>query len=148
MILAPLLQAYFFGDKKPGILRQIMGETVSAQIVTFPVLVLAFGTFSNVAVVANLLVLPFVPLAMLIVFLCGLFAIAFPFAAVLVALPAQWLLGYMVGAADFLAKLPWAQSTLTVNGWIVAGIYVLLATAMVYMWRKTKYNFRSSSIVE
>ena len=148
MILAPLLQAYFFGDKKPGTLRQIMGETVSAQIVTFPVLVLAFGTFSNVAVVANLLVLPFVPLAMLLVFLCGLFAIALPFAAVLVALPAQWLLGYMVGVADFLAKLPWAQSALGVNGWIVAGAYVLLATAAVYMWQKTKYNFRSSSIVE
>lgn len=43
MILAPLLQAYFFGDKKPGTVRQIMGETVSATILTLPILIYAFG---------------------------------------------------------------------------------------------------------
>ncbi len=148
MILAPLLQAYFFGDKKPGTLRQIMGETVSAQIVTFPVLLLAFGTFSNVAVVANLLVLPLVPLAMLLVFICGVLAMLFPPIAFLGAVPTQWLLGYMVKVAEFFASLPFAQSTFVINAWVVAGMYVILFAIMIFLWRKTKYNFRSSSIVE
>lgn len=148
MILAPLLQAYFFGDKKPGAVRQILGETISAQIATFPVLVLAFGTFSNVAIVANLLVLPFVPLAMLLVFLCGIFAIFFPLFAMQLAYPAQWLLGYMISAAQYLSELSWAQTTLVINGWAVAGMYMLLVVMCFYLWHKTKYNFRTTSIVE
>ena len=54
MILAPLLQAYFFGDKKPGTVRQILGETFSAQLVTAPLLIMTFGQISVVG-------LPFVP---------------------------------------------------------------------------------------
>ena len=148
MILAPLLQAYFFGNKKPGTIRQILGETISAQIATFPVLVLAFGTFSNVAIVANLLVLPFVPLAMLLVFLCGIFAIIFPMFAILLAYPTQWLLGYMISIANYLSELPWVQTALAVNGWVVAAMYLLLLSACFYLWRETKYDFRKTSIVE
>lgn len=148
MILAPLLQAYFFGDKKPGAIRQILGETISAQIATFPILVLAFGTFSNVAIVANLLVLPFVPLAMLLVFLCGIFAILSPWLAGLIAYPTQWLLGYMTSAAQYLSELSWAQTSLTINGWVVAAMYGMLVAVCFYLWRKTKYNFRQTSIVE
>ena len=148
MILAPLLQSYFFGDKKPGAIRQILGETISAQIATFPVLVLAFGTFSNVAIVANLLVLPFVPLAMLLVFLCGIFAIIFPLLAGLLVYPAQWLLGYMISVAQYLSGLSWAQTTLAINGWAVAALYGVFVAVCFYLWRKTKYSFRTTSIVE
>lgn len=148
MILAPLLQAYFFGSKKPSTLRQIMGETVAAQIATFPILLLAFGTFSNVAVVANLLVLPLVPLAMLLVFASGVLAVIFPAIAFLIATPAQWLLGYMVAVAEFFAGLSWAQSSLAINGWAAVGMYTILVILAFYLWRKTKYNFRQTSIVE
>ena len=47
IILAPLLQRYFFGTKPPGVIRQIIGETVSAQIMTLPLLVASFGVISN-----------------------------------------------------------------------------------------------------
>lgn len=148
MILAPLLQAYFFSSKKPGTIRQILGETISAQIATFPVLVAAFGVFSNVAVVANLLVLPLVPLAMLLTFLCGVVAVIFPAAAFLIALPTQWLLGYMIAVANYLASLPWAQTALVLQGWVVAISYVLLVGICVYLWRKTGYNLRNNNIIE
>ena len=32
MLLAPLLQSYYFGDKKPGTVRQILGETIAATL--------------------------------------------------------------------------------------------------------------------
>jgi competence protein ComEC len=146
MILAPLLQAYFFGDKEPGAIRQILGETISAQIATFPILVASFGVFSNVAIVANLLVLPLVPLAMLLVFLCGIFAIIVPLAAIILAHPTQWLLGYMISVAKQLAELPWAQTALVMNGWAVAGVYIVLALTCFYLWRKTGYNLRSNIV--
>lgn len=148
MILAPLLQRYFFGDKKPGNVRQILGETICAQIVTLPILILAFGQFSNVAVVANLLVLPLVPLAMLLTFIAGLAGLTMPAAASVIGLPASWLLDYMIKVAEYVSHLPWAQTQLTINGWVVAVSYLAMTIGCIYLWRKTKFNLRDSNLVE
>ncbi|HET8884216.1 MAG TPA: ComEC/Rec2 family competence protein [Candidatus Saccharimonadales bacterium] len=148
MIVAPLAQRYFFGDKKPGTVRQILGETISAQIATLPILVLAFGQFSNVAIVANLLVLPLVPLAMLLTFVAGIGTIITASAATLIGLPASWLLQYMTTIAQYLAGLSWAQTDLIINGTIVAVYYLALVAVCVYMRQKTSFNLRDSNLVE
>ena len=148
MILAPLLQAYFFGDKKPGTIRQILGETVSASIVTLPILVYAFGQFSNVAIPANLLVLPLVPLAMLLTFAAGIGVLIVPPLAAVIGLPAQWLLTYMTATAQYLAGLPWAQTVIEIPVWAVWAAYGGIVALCLYLWRATKYDLRDSNIVE
>lgn len=148
MILAPLLQAYFYGSKKPGNIRQILGETISAQIVTLPILVLAFGQFSNVAVIANILVLPLVPLAMLLTFIAGIGAVLFPALAWVWGQPAEWLLNYMVYVAQYVAALPWAQTEIEVTAWHVAFAYAVIVGVTIYLWRATKYNLRDASIID
>jgi len=148
MLVAPLGQAYFFGSKKPGTVRQILGETISAQLATLPILVVAFGQFSNVALISNLLILPLVPLAMLLTFIAGIGALIFPAAASLVGAPASLLLHYMTSVAQYVAGLPWAQSSFAATGWMAAVYYVVLIVACLYVWRKTKFNLRSSNIVE
>ena len=149
MIVAPLTQRYFFGDKKPGTIRQIAGETIAAQIVTLPVIVVAFGQFSNVAVIANLLILPLVPLAMLLTFVAGVSAWFLPVViAESIALPATLLLRYMIEVANYFASLPWAQTTIQVNGWIAVGYCMILIALCGYMARKTGYNLRDSNLVE
>ena len=148
MILAPLLQAYFYGDKKPGLIRQIAGETISASIVTLPVLMAAFGQISNVAIVANLAVLPLVPLAMLLTFIAGIGSMLLPSFAQLIGLPAELLLSYMVTVIYYFANLPWAQADVEVSAWIAWLLYVIIAGACIYLWRATKYNLRNSNLVE
>jgi competence protein ComEC len=148
MILAPLAQRYLFGDATIGLIRQIFGETICAQIATLPILVLAFGQFSNVAVIANILILPLVPLAMLLTFITGIGAMILPSAAALIGLPVTWLLQYMTGVAIYFAQLPWAQSTLNIGSSAVTGYYLVLFAICLYVWRKTKYNLRESNIVE
>ena len=148
MIFAPLLQSYFFGDKEPGIVRQILGETISASIVTWPILVVAFGQFSNVAIIANLLILPFVPLAMLLTFIGGIGALIFPSIATVVGFPATALLHYMVNVAEYVAKLPWAMTEIELPPYIAYGLYIILITACIYMWHKTRLKLQDSSIVE
>lgn len=148
MIVAPLAQAYFFGTKKPSTIRQILGETISAQIVTLPILILAFGQFSNVAIIANLLVLPLVPLAMLLTFIAGIGALVAPSIATLIGLPAQYLLLYMTSITEYLAGLPWAQTELEITGWMVTFAYVAIVAACIYAWRVTRYSLRDSNIVE
>lgn len=148
MILAPLLQRFFFGTEKPGFIRQILGETIAAVIVTAPILISAFGQFSNVAVVANLLVLPLVPLAMLLTFIAGVGGLVIPALASIIGMPATWLLGYMTNVAHYFAGLPWAVSTLELSSIGVGLSYGILLCVCVCLWRVTKYDMRDSNIVE
>ena len=146
MIVAPLLQAFFFGDKEPGTVRQIMGETISAQLATLPIIIMTFGQISNVALIANLLVLPLVPLAMLLTFATGIGTIV-PVVGIALALPTTWLLGYMTSVATYLANLPWAMSDIPIGAWALL-LYVLLIGACVYMQRATKTSLRDHNIVD
>jgi competence protein ComEC len=148
MIIAPLAQRYLFGDKKPGVLRQILGETVAAQIATLPILVLAFGQFSNVAIIANVLVLPLVPLAMLLTFLAGIGGLIVPSIATLMGLPVSLLLQYMTSITSYLAALPWAQSDFIIGSFAVIVYYVVLIIGCGYVARKIKFRLRDSNIVE
>jgi len=148
MIVGPLFQRYFFGDKKPGTIRQILGETVAAHIVTIPIILLAFGMLSNIAIPANLLVVPLVPLAMLLTFIAGIAGLVVPAIASWVGLPATWLLEYMITTTQYLANLPWAQTKLVAPWWISPAYYVVLAGICVYVWRVTKFSLRTASIVE
>lgn len=148
MILAPLLQAFYFGQKKPGTLRQILGETIAATLCTLPILLYTFGYISNIAIVANLLILPLVPLAMLLVFVAGIGAFLFAGIATAFGFPAYLLLTYMTQTVDFFATLPWAVSELTVELWHVALMYIALITFAGYMWWKTRLNLRDTNLVE
>ena len=148
MFLAPLLQAYFYGEQKPGIVRQVLGETFSAQLVTLPIVLLAFGVISNVALLANVLVLPFVPLAMLLTFAAGVAGFLIPALAGFVALPAYWLLSYMTWAIELLAGLPWASAELQIDLPLMIAMYGALCLLIVYLKRRTKFSFRRVNIVE
>lgn len=148
MILAPLLQSYYFGPKKPGIVRQVFGETLAATLATLPILLYTFGYISNVALPANLLILPLVPLAMLLTFIAGVGALLLPNLATLFGVPAQLLLDYMVQVAEYFAHLPWAKTELTIQPWSVALIYAGLIVFMIYMWHKTRLNLRDQNLIE
>jgi competence protein ComEC len=147
IILAPLLQRYFFGDKEPGTIRQVVGETFSAQIFTLPLLVMAFGVVSNVALLANVLILPLVPLAMLLVFLAGIFATV-PLLGALIAAPTTWLLSYMVWVAEWLAGQSWAQMEVSITWWMVVLAYIVLSLAVWWMVHATGYRLRESNVVQ
>ncbi len=148
MILAPLLQAFYFGDKKPSLVRQILGETIAATLMAAPILISTFGYISNVAIIANLLILPLVPLAMLLTFIAGVGTLIFAAGAAVFGFPAYLLLMYMVQTTEFFAGLSWAKTELTVGPWQVGGLYALLIGFMVYMWWRTKFNLRDANLVE
>jgi competence protein ComEC len=72
MIISPLLNNYFFGPEKPKFFRQIIFETVSALIMTIPIVLLIFQQYSTYALLANILVVPLIPVVMLLVFIAGI----------------------------------------------------------------------------
>lgn len=148
MVLAPLAQRYFYGEAKPGWVRQILGETISAQIMAAPLLLYSFAQISNVAVIANLLVLPLVPLAMLLTFLSGLTGYVSPFLVQYIGLPAQWLLDYMVGVAMYTASLSWAQTEFEMPFWGLVVSYLVIVAGIIWMRHSTGYKLRNSNIIE
>ncbi len=148
MILAPLASRYLFGDKKPGTIGQILIETVAAQIVTAPILIAGFSQLSNVALISNLLVLPLVPIAMLLTFIAGVGSLVAAPLAVVIGMPAQWLLTYMVKVTEYLAGLPWVTTNLQLQWWGVALCYIAISGICFYMWHVTKFNLREVNLVE
>ena len=148
MILAPLVKAYFFGEDAERPLLRIGIETLSATTATLPILLLAFGQYSLVSIVANMAILPLVPVAMLGTFVAGLSGIAVPAAAQIIGMPAEILLGYMVFTAQFLGGMPWAIQEFTISPSVLIAAYSSMIIACMYIQRVTHYDFRSSSIVE
>ncbi|MCL1929805.1 ComEC/Rec2 family competence protein [Candidatus Saccharibacteria bacterium] len=148
IIVSPLLQNYFWGDKKPSWFRQIFIDTMCASLITMPVIAFFIGNFAPFGLLANLLVLPIVPFTMLLTFLASIFAIILPFAAVVLALPAGWLLSYIIKVAETVASFPGALNQVEFPAWALGASYALSVLVVLYMWRKTKFNFRNDYLVK
>lgn len=148
MLLAPLIQRRIFYDKKPGFVTQVLLETVSAQIATLPFIVWLFGDIAMLSLVANLLVTPLVPLAMLLTAIAGAAGLVVPLFAPYIALPAAWLLTYITDITSLLARVPHATMSFTIGLPVMLAAYAALVLAGIVLWRKTKYDYLSSSIIE
>lgn len=147
MVLGPLLNAYFFGEGKAGLVRGLIVETLAATITTLPILIFAFGQFSNVILFASLLVLPLIPLAMLFTFIAGIGAVIVPPLAGIFGLPATIVLWYSIHVAKFFAGLDWATSYVSIGPLAVVGAYVAIVLLCTYLWRATKTRIDTSSLL-
>lgn len=85
--------------------RDLLAATLAAQIAVLPLLLYQTGLFSLVSLPANLLVLPFVPLAMLLSALAGVIGMALPGIAPIIGLPAHLVLSLIVSVAEFSSDL-------------------------------------------
>ena len=92
--------------------RANLAATLSAQIMTLPIILFGFGRFSLIAVLANVLILPVIPSTMLFGFLAGLMGfISLKMAAIFV-LPTWVLLSYQIWVVKILSLLPFASISL------------------------------------
>jgi competence protein ComEC len=113
---------------KSRFLWEIASSTIAAQIAVLPLLLYQNGLFSLVALPANLLVLPSLPLAMLASFAAMLAGALAPVAAPVVGLPAYALLSYIIGAVELASDLPLAAFTVPAFPFaLVVLAYALLA---------------------
>lgn len=108
VLIYPIFDRYFVSKFKAFGLTEIILLTFSAQFFVLPIILYNFHIFSNVSLLANLLILPIIPLTMLFVFLtmvCGFF---FWPLATLFGWLAYFLLFYEVTVVKFLAKFGWS----------------------------------------
>lgn len=147
ILLGPMLQKYFW-DTPSGTLRQIFVDTLSVQIVTFPLLAFAFQQYSIYGLPANLLVLPLMPLTMLLSVIAGIGGMFLPLSiAHIIGYPAQILLAYTYKITTWLAGSPGADYSANFSLPLMVASYSLIALVIYWLWRKTKYNFREENIL-
>ncbi len=84
MIIHPIVLEFFYGRRKhgekqkswkkraPRKVTEILFASVSAMIMCAPILVYRFGTISLASIIANILILPTIPVAMGLTFISGL----------------------------------------------------------------------------
>ena len=100
MILGPRLTRFFYGEKKPGFIAETIITTVSATLMTLPIILYYYGMVSLISVVANLLILPTLSYAMGLVFLTGVVA-GIPGVRTFVSFLATKLLDFHIMVVEF-----------------------------------------------
>jgi len=126
ILLSPRILPFLMWIKSP-LVRDTLSTTIAAQLCVLPLLLYATGNLSFVAVPANLLVLPVIPLTMLFSFVAGVMGMVAPLAAPVVGLPAYALLSYMIEVARRAGEFSLSATTLDAFPfWIVLVLYAML----------------------
>jgi len=109
LYLSPYIERFIKWLPEKFKIREYGKITISAQIAVTPLLLYTMGTFSIVAIPANLMILGFVPATMLFGFLTGATSIVHPW----IAAPFSWityvLSSYSIYVAEFFARLPFSS---------------------------------------
>ena len=139
LVLAPLVTRRLLGGKEPPVLTGIFIESACASLVVTPYILFVFGQASLVGLPANLLVIPFVPLAMVLSVAAGTGGMLAPALAGWIAWPAKWLMTYMLDAANLLSRIP--RSFVEHVGFSAASMavsYAALGFVCLTLWSKTR----------
>lgn len=137
--IAPWFEQYTQWMPETLGLREALSATLGATVATLPISIFWFGRVSLIGPIANLLVVPLVPLSMLL----GFLALIVPFAGTLLAFLTWLVLTWMIVAAQFFGALPFA--TLHGEGLmifsVVSGIVLLYFLARRYLHSIIKKHY-------
>lgn len=149
LIVAPLISKLILGSsRQPNSIVQVVIETLAAQIMTLPVILLVFGQLPNLAIIANALVAPVIPLSMATTTVAGLIGMLLPDWSLVGAALMHFSVGYVLVVVDWLSQIPGAQSLIRLPSvWLLA-IYGAVALTSGLVWRLTRHDFLESSVVD
>ena len=134
IVIAPAIAVLLKNSEKKAFIKGLIIESICAQIMTLPLLMFVFGGFSAVSLIANLLVVPFVPLAMLFCVIAAGVGLMSGLIHVL-AIPARWLLTYQLNVASILSRLSGAFVDINATKITMVIMYgvVLIFTSVLYL---------------
>ncbi|MBI2589067.1 ComEC/Rec2 family competence protein [Candidatus Saccharibacteria bacterium] len=139
LIIAPVVAGRLF-SRPPKFLSLVVLETLSAEVMTLPLIMMSFGQLSLIALLANVLIVPLVPFAMLLAAIAGLAgAWLTPFAGWL-AWPANLLLTYMLDIVHLFAAIPsiFLHRSISMAGMLYFYGMVLLVVLAIRQHSKTR----------
>jgi competence protein ComEC len=132
----PFFQNYLVKKNKAAGLLEILFLTLSAQIFVLPVILFNFHKLSLISPLANLLILPIIPLTMLLGFLAISAGIILKPLGILLSWIAYLPLKYETMIVNFLAGLKYSAVEFNLTWRGVVFWYVLLLISLRYLGRK------------
>jgi len=142
LYVAPFLGQYFKKIPNRFNLRETFLMTFSAQLMVLPLILFYFHNFSLVALPANLIILPFIPLAMALGFFTGVAGLIWSKLGILVGALAWLVSSVVLWLAKFFAHLPLSSFPVYLPWWGVVLVYIILIFTLVFVAKKqrTKIN--------
>ncbi|MEX0597977.1 MAG: ComEC/Rec2 family competence protein, partial [Candidatus Paceibacterota bacterium] len=135
IIYGQIFKTYTEGIPSLGVLP-MMGETLFAQILVLPILIYYFGQISIISIIANILIVPIIPLAMAWGTLTSLFLTGPIFTYPLVII-----IQIVLGMNKYLADISWASISIPkISGFMVILIYIVLGVIYLLYINKKKYE--------
>jgi competence protein ComEC len=139
MIIAPLLLQRAPKRLNSSMIFIIMTESLSAELMTLPLVLHVFGQMSYIGLIANVLIAALVPFAMLFSTAAGLAGMLVTAWCGWLAWPARFILGYMLETARYLASLPHVFAEHIGLGWVsTLLLYGLVGVLTAATWFKSK----------
>lgn len=110
----PILESYFKKKKVSNVwgARNIFSVTISAQILTWPIIAFNFNLVSIIAPLANILVIWTLPVLMILLILALILGLLVPGFSFLFFAPAGLVLNYIIFVAEILSNIPYASLNL------------------------------------
>ncbi len=134
--VSPIVEKYvLFIPSKFGF-REIVTATIATQIFVLPFLLYSIGTFSSVALIVNILVLPTIPFAMFFGFLTGLIALINANLAIPFGFVTYWLLHFALSVSKFFGELPFAAYTFPQFPAVLMFLIYALMILLIFWWHK------------
>ncbi len=135
LVYGPLSEKFNIRNDFLG-LKSILLVTISAQLGVLGILLYTFENFSPISLVANLIILPVIPLIMLLGFSSILISFFSDFLAYLIVLPVQLALNLEIEVIEQLAKISWASLEIGNIGISILIIYYLFFSFLVFFLNK------------
>lgn len=123
----------------PIYVKSPLTQTLAAQIMVLPLLIIYFGRLSIISPIANVLVLWAIPYAMIFSLFDGLAGLTWWPIGRLFAYIAWPVLTYIIVITEWLAKIPLASIEARDFGWIFATIvYIIIIVGMIIISRRLR----------
>ncbi len=118
----------------------ILSATLAAQLLTLPLISFYFGELSLIAPLANLLILPFIPILMTFSFITILISFLSFWLGKILALGVWLVLNYFFNTMEFLGSFKYAKlSIIFESPLILIGLYLIILE-LVLVGRKLQYE--------
>ncbi len=129
--LKPILDNWTTDWPNPAQLKDILTMTLAAQLGVLPVLVFHFGQLSFISPLANLLIVPFLPLIMISGIILSFGGLIWLSLAEIIVWPVWFLLSYLVKVIDYLSEIPLVVYQFEDISWFILLVYYLILIILI-----------------
>jgi competence protein ComEC len=135
LMIAPLVAQRLF-KRQPRLMGMVVLETLAAELMTLPLIMMSFNQLSLVGLIANALVVPLIPFAMLFAAVAAGAGMLIPAFAGWFAWPANILLTYMLDVARLLSSIPGVFLHRSVSLAVMLSLYGVILIALLLVQRR------------